>query len=72
MLQVNEKFYVADHGMRQAVYGYNERDIELILENMVCIELWRRGYEVTVGRIGEKEIDFVGKNNREFLLSDSF
>ena len=60
MLQVNEKYYVADHGLRQAVYGYNERDIELVLENMVCLELWRRGYEVTVGRVDEKEIDFVG------------
>ena len=60
MLQVNEKYYVADHGLRQAVYGYNERDIELVLENMVCLELWRRGYEVTVGRVEEKEIDFVG------------
>ncbi|MCL2079087.1 MAG: ATP-binding protein [Oscillospiraceae bacterium] len=60
MLQVNEKYYVADHGLRQAVYGYNERDIELVLENMVCLELWRRGYDVTVGRVGEKEIDFVG------------
>ena len=66
MLQVNEKYYVADHGLRQAVYGHNERDIELILENMVCLELWRRGYTVTTGRVGnprdgnEKEIDFVG------------
>jgi predicted AAA+ superfamily ATPase len=59
MLQVSEKYYVADHGLRQAVYGYNERDIELILENMVCLELWRRGYTVHVGRVGEKEIDFV-------------
>jgi len=63
MLQVNEKYYVADHGLRQAVYGYNERDIELVLENMVCLELRRRGYTVAVGRVGEKEIDFVGTKN---------
>ncbi|MCL2223218.1 MAG: ATP-binding protein, partial [Oscillospiraceae bacterium] len=60
ILQVQEKYYVADHGLRQAVYGHNERDIELVLENMVCLELWRRGYTVTVGRVGEKEIDFLG------------
>ena len=60
ILQVNEKYYAADHGLRQAVYGYNERDIELVLENIVCLELWRRGYKVTAGRVGEKEIDFVG------------
>ena len=59
MLEVNEKYYIADHGMRQAVYGNNERDIELILENMVCLELWRRGYTVCVGRVGKKEVDFV-------------
>jgi predicted AAA+ superfamily ATPase len=59
MLQVNEKYYVADHGLREAIYGYNERDIELLLENMVCLELWRRGYTVSVGRVGEKEIDFI-------------
>jgi len=60
ILQIHEKYYVADHGLRQAVYGNNERDIELVLENMVCLELWRRGYTVTVGRVGEKEIDFLG------------
>ena len=69
ILQVNDKYYVADHGLRQAVYGYNERDIELVLENMVCLELWRRGYEVTVGRVGEKEIDFVGvKNDKRIYI----
>ena len=65
MLQVSEKYYVADHGLREAIYGTNERDIELILENMVCLELWRRGYTVSVGRVGEKEIDFVAVRGDE-------
>jgi len=65
MLQVNEKYYVADHGLREAIFGSNERDIELILENMVCLELWRRGYLVSVGRVGEKEIDFVAVRGDE-------
>ena len=60
MLQINEKYYVADHGLREAVYGYNERDIEPVLENMVCLELLRRGYDVSVGRVDGKEIDFIG------------
>ena len=47
MLQVNEKYYIADHGLREAVYGHNERDIELVLENMVCLKLKRRGYMVS-------------------------
>ena len=59
ILQINEKYYLADHGLRQATYGNNQRDIELILENIVCLELLRRGYKVTVGKNGNKEIDFV-------------
>ncbi|MEG1579045.1 MAG: ATP-binding protein, partial [Oscillospiraceae bacterium] len=59
ILQVNEKYYVTDHGLREAVYGGNQRDIELVLENIVYFELLRRGYKVTVGRMGETEIDFV-------------
>jgi len=65
ILSINEKYYIADHGLREAVYGYNERDIELILENIVCLELLRRGYKVTVGRIDNKEIDFIGKREGE-------
>jgi len=60
ILQVNEKYYIADHGFREAIYGNNQRDIELVLENIVYLELLRHGYVVTVGRIGgDKEIDFV-------------
>ena len=59
ILQINEKYYLADHGLRQATYGSNQRDIELILENIVCLELLRLGYKVTVGKNGTKERDFV-------------
>ena len=59
ILQINEKYYLADHGLRQATYGSNQRDIELILENIVCLELLRLGYKITVGKNGTKEIDFV-------------
>ncbi len=59
ILSTNEKYYMADHGIRQAVYGGNMRDINLILENIVYMELLRRGYSVTVGRNNEKEVDFV-------------
>lgn len=59
ILQINEKYYLSDHGLRQALYGNNQRDIEMILENIVCMELLRLGYKVTVGKIGTKEIDFV-------------
>jgi hypothetical protein len=59
ILASNEKYYIADHGIREAVYGGNTGDINLILENIVYLELLRRGYEVTVGRSGDKEINFV-------------
>ncbi len=59
LLASNEKYYIADHGMREAVFGGNMRDINLVLENIVYLELLRRGYEVTVGKSGDKEIDFV-------------
>lgn len=59
ILTVNEKYYIADHGIREAVYGSNMKDIQLVLENIVYIELLRRGYKVTVGKIADKEIDFV-------------
>ena len=59
ILSTNEKYYIADHGIREAVYGGNMRDINLILENIVYLELLRRGYIVTVGKAGEKEVDFV-------------
>ncbi|MCL2139177.1 MAG: ATP-binding protein [Treponema sp.] len=65
MLKINEKYYAADHGFREAVHGYNERDIELMMENMVCMELLRRGYTVNIGRIGGREIDFIGKRAEE-------
>lgn len=59
LLNVNEKYYIADHGLREAVYGRNEQDINQTLENIVFMELLRRGYAVTVGKNNDKEIDFV-------------
>lgn len=58
-LRTNGKYYVVDTGLRNAFLGERPGDIGHVLENVVFVELLRRGYEVTVGRIGEKEIDFV-------------
>ena len=65
MLSTNKKYYMADHGLRDAIFGGNMRDINLILENIVFMEALRRGYNVTVGRIGTKEIDFICKKREE-------
>lgn len=59
ILASNEKYYIADHGIREAVFGGNTKNINLILENIVCLECLRRGYQVTVGKNGDKEINFV-------------
>ncbi|MDR1834444.1 MAG: ATP-binding protein [Fusobacteriaceae bacterium] len=67
VLKLQGKYYVADHGLRQAIYGRNRDDIAFVLENIVCMELFRRGYQVTVGKNGQKEIDFVAKKGDEQL-----
>lgn len=67
ILASNEKYYIADHGIREAVFGGNMRDINLVLENIVFMEFLRRGYSVTVGRTGDKEIDFVCDKRGEKL-----
>ena len=67
ILASDEKYYISDHGIREAVFGGNMRDINLILENIVYLELLRRGYEVTVGRMGDREIDFVCDKRGEKL-----
>lgn len=67
ILTTNEKYYIADHGIREAVFGGNMRDINLVLENIVYMELVRRGYKVTIGKTGTKEIDFVCDQRGEKL-----
>jgi len=65
LLQFQEKIYIADHGIREAVYGNNMRDINQTLENIVYMELLRRGYNVRVGKNNNNEIDFVAALGKE-------
>ena len=65
LLSVNEKYYVSDLGIREAVLRGNLKDINLSLENIVYMELLRRGYSVTVGKLGDKEIDFIATRQEE-------
>lgn len=65
ILTTNEKYYMADHGIREAVFGGNLQDINLVLENIVYMELLRRGYDVAVGKFGDREIDFVCQKKKE-------
>ena len=73
ILQVAEKYFVVDHGLREAVYGKHMEDIGQVLENIVCLELLRRGYTVTVGMIDSEEIDFIGiKNNKPIYVQVAY
>lgn len=63
LLQTQEKIYIADHGIRQALFLSNQKDINQVLENIVYIELLRRGYAVTVGKSGNQEIDFCARKD---------
>lgn len=65
ILQFQEKIYLTDHGLRQAVYGHNQRDINQILENIVFMELLRRDYNVTIGKANTREVDFVAKKREK-------
>ncbi len=65
ILQFQEKIFIADHGMREAVYGNNLRDINQTLENIVFMELLRRGYDVRVGKYDNREVDFVASLGKE-------
>lgn len=78
LLKFQEKLYLSDHGFRELIFGSNQRDINRVLENVVFIELLRRGYEVTVGKVGNREIDFIAKKSEEkvyfqvaYLLADA-
>ena len=67
LLNVSEKYYVVDHSLSQAVAGANLKNIEIILENIVGLELLRRGYSIRVGRVDDIEIDFVGEKDGDKL-----
>ena len=64
-LKTQEKFYLADVALRYSVLGYNADSVASSLENIVYLELCRRGYTVNVGKIGDAEIDFVATRQNE-------
>lgn len=65
VLNVNEKYYIADHGMREAIFVSNQRDINQIFENIIYLELLRKGYNVRVGKVDNLEVDFVCTKGNE-------
>lgn len=69
ILKTQEKFYVADSAIRYSVMGFSPDSVAAMLENVVYLELCRRGYDVYIGKIGAGEIDFVAsrENNKLYV-----
>lgn len=67
LLKTQEKFYLADTSLRYAVLGYNADTVAASLENVVYLELCRRGYTVNIGKTADGEIDFVATRQNEKL-----
>jgi predicted AAA+ superfamily ATPase len=65
-LQSGDKYYATDVTMRYALLGRKNLDVGHVLENVVYLELIRRGYKVYIGKVGEKEVDFVAENKEGF------
>lgn len=67
LLRTQEKFYLADTSLRYSVLGYNTDSVAASLENVVFLELCRRGYTVQIGKIPDGEIDFIASKQNEKL-----
>lgn len=73
ILKHDEKYYLCDLGFRQAIIENNQRDITRVIENIVYLELLRRGYEITIGKVDNLEVDFVcKKQNRPIYIQVSY
>ena len=64
-LKTQEKYYLADVSFRYALFGYNRKMLDGVMENIVYLELRRRGYDVYVGKNNTKEIDFIAIHKDE-------
>ena len=69
LLKTQEKFYLADTSLRYSVLGYNADTVAASLENIVYLELCRRGYTVHIGKTNDGEIDFIGTRQNEKLYA---
>lgn len=73
ILNVNEKYYIADHGIREAIFESNQRDINQIFENIIYLELLRKSYNVKVGKVNNLEVDFVcTKGNEKIYIQVAY
>lgn len=73
LLEIHEKYYSGDIGLKHSLLGYKINDIAGHLENIVYLELLSRGYKVNIGKLNELEIDFIAtRNNQQIYLQVSY
>ncbi|MBI9097896.1 MAG: ATP-binding protein [Spirochaetaceae bacterium] len=66
-LELYEKYYVGDIGLRHGFLGYRDGDISGLLENLIYLELKQRGFKVSIGKIDNLEVDFIAETQQEKL-----
>ncbi|MCX6224552.1 MAG: ATP-binding protein [Bacteroidia bacterium] len=78
LLEIHEKYFAGDIGLKNILVGYKPDDISGLLENIVFLELLSRGYQVNIGKINDLEIDFIATKNHQplyiqvaYLLADN-
>ncbi|MFP4376433.1 MAG: ATP-binding protein, partial [Spirochaetales bacterium] len=64
-LELYEKYYAGDVGLRHGFLGYRDGDVNGLLENIVYLELLHRGYRVSIGKLDDREIDFIAERQEE-------
>ena len=73
LLELYEKYYLGDLSLRHAMLGYKETNISGMLENLVFLELKRRGFNIHIGKYGSKEIDFIAeKENKKIYIQVAY
>ncbi len=73
IFEINDKFYFEDLGLRHSIKRYKQVDINKVLENLVFLHLRNQNYTITVGKLKEKEIDFVcSKQNKKIYVQVAY
>lgn len=69
LLEVREKYFLSDIGLRHTLIGYKKQDVNQLLENIVFIELKKHGYKIYIGQLADSEIDFIieRENKKAYL-----